>query len=124
MATIFVVDDNQDFQTFMRGCLEGWEHKVVTVLDPVQLGVLLRDTIPDLIILDYHMPGGGAQLAEKVIKERPATCKIPILFQTGTNLEKMKELASSWTVPHRIIQKPVKVELLKQYLNELLPQPS
>ncbi len=64
MARILVVDDDFGWRTLY--CLElASAHEVLEAADPASALELVRTEHPDLILLDYHLPGmsGGALLA-------------------------------------------------------------
>ncbi len=58
-------------------------YEVVPVADPNQVVALAVEHEPDIILLDYVMPGlTGMQVVEE-LRKNPATEKIPVVFLTG-----------------------------------------
>ncbi len=82
--TIFVVDDDTSYLpvighwlsgSFNVSCFSGYEE----ALDG------LRTVTPDLMILDYEMPGINGYELMKIIRKTYSETKIPIIFLTGKN---------------------------------------
>ena len=82
--SIFVVDDDPDFLKIM----DNWLSPVYNVYlfstgEDAMEG--LSSYVPDLVLLDYEMPGmNGYELMNR-IKSSPETNHIPIIFLTGKN---------------------------------------
>ena len=72
MKRVVLVDDHQLFRAGVRAELEGLVHVVGdagTVADAV---TVIRDTRPDVVLLDVHMPdGGGVAVLETIRPELP-----------------------------------------------------
>jgi PAS domain S-box-containing protein len=78
---VLVVDDDEDVRGFIAATLEEFGHDVVDVADGASALAAFADTRPDLVILDYVMPGmTGAEIAERLRADTPDQ---PILFVTG-----------------------------------------
>lgn len=79
--SVLVVDDDPQVRLFLRATLEtlGFE---VSVAQDAESGLALLDEVePDLLLLDFAMPGmNGAQMAEVVRRQRP---DLPIIFASG-----------------------------------------
>ena len=79
--TVLVVDDDPDVRLFLSASLEtlGFD---VTVAEDGERGLTALDAIgPDLMLVDYAMPGmNGAQVARLARMRRP---DLPIIFASG-----------------------------------------
>jgi two-component system capsular synthesis sensor histidine kinase RcsC len=64
MARILVVDDDYGWRSLYRLELAG-AHDVLEAANPSDALTVIRNEQPDLVLLDYHLPGmsGGALLA-------------------------------------------------------------
>lgn len=79
---ILVVDDDQDFRWTMGNVLQAAGYRVIQAQDGREAMSLLEKDIPDLILLDYRMPGEtGLKVAAKIIKKRGS--EIPIIMITA-----------------------------------------
>lgn len=79
---ILVVDDSGTMLTTIQEWLGG-EYRVSIVNSAMNAITFLNKNIPDLILLDYEMPGcSGPQLLE-MLRADSRTEKIPVIFLTG-----------------------------------------
>jgi two-component system capsular synthesis sensor histidine kinase RcsC len=64
MARILIVDDDYGWRSLYRLELGG-VHEVLEAANPWDALAVIRNEHPDLVLLDYHLPGmsGGALLA-------------------------------------------------------------
>ncbi len=80
-ATVLVIDDDQDVRHFIAASLEEYGHEVVEAGDGVEGIERFGASRPDLVIIDYIMPGlSGAEVAAHIIATKPDQ---PILFVSG-----------------------------------------
>jgi|CXWL01.1.fsa_nt_gi CheY-like chemotaxis protein len=79
-----MVDDEPDFQTVMHAWLEpDYEH--IALANGVELLGALRTGVPDLVILDFNLPGSdGAELCRR-IRGTPGLETLPVIFLTGSH---------------------------------------
>lgn len=83
MARILIVDDDYEIVSLLMEILNTDGHEVHSASEPVEGMQKSRQVCPDLIILDYHMPGTtGAHLFES-FRRNHATQATPILFMSG-----------------------------------------
>ena len=82
-ATVLVIDDDPDVRHFIAAGLEEYGHEVVEAGDGSEGLEKYGAARPDLVILDYIMPGlSGAEVAGHILATRPDQ---PILFVSGYN---------------------------------------
>lgn len=78
---ILVVDDDQDFRWTMGNVLQAAGYRVIQAQDGEEAMSLLEKDIPDLVLLDYRMPGrDGLHVARDMKQRVPA---VPILIITA-----------------------------------------
>ena len=83
MNTILIVDDDSLFRTRLSNILSS-EYKLHTANDGEACLEMAEKIMPDLILLDYVMPGkDGFEVIER-LKLSTRTNKIPVIFITGT----------------------------------------
>ena len=82
--SLFVVDDDSDFLKIMDNWLSpAYNVYLFSTGEDAIDGFL--SFMPDMVLLDYEMPGmNGYELMTR-IKSNPETCQIPIIFLTGKN---------------------------------------
>lgn len=94
-ARIMVVDDQEANVMLIERLLESWGYpNVVGMTDSSQLVELCERTVPDLIMLDLHMPEpDGFQLMEMLAPQTLSGSRIPIIVLTADVTEATKERA-------------------------------
>ena len=79
---ILVVDDSGTMLTTLQGWL-GDKYRVSVVSSAMNAITFISKSMPDLLLLDYEMPGcSGGQLLE-MLKADTRTDHIPVIFLTG-----------------------------------------
>lgn len=82
-ATILVIDDDSDVRHFIAAGLEEYGYEVIEASDGSEGIDKFASRSPDLVIIDYIMPGlSGAEVADHILATRPDQ---PILFVSGYN---------------------------------------
>ncbi|MBK1708830.1 phosphate regulon transcriptional regulator PhoB [Marichromatium gracile] len=80
MPTILVIDDEPDIREVMRFALESAEFRVLEAGHADEARKLLASDQPDLILLDWMLPGrSGLELAQQ-LKQNPKTRSLPIIM--------------------------------------------
>ena len=83
MARILIVDDDFEMIGILTQILTHDGHVVESAGDPAAGMKKTREFGPELIILDYHMPGDtGAHLFES-LRRNNSTKATPVLFMSG-----------------------------------------
>lgn len=93
-ANILVVEDEPAIQELLTLNLSQAGHNPMRALSVEQAQSLMRETIPDLILLDWMLPGmSGIDFARK-LKSEELTKAIPIIMLTarGEEAEKVRGL--------------------------------
>ena len=82
-ATVLVIDDDADVRHFIAAGLEEYGHEVIEAADGTDGIEKFAANMPDLVIIDYIMPGlSGAEVADHILATRADQ---PILFVSGYN---------------------------------------
>jgi DNA-binding response OmpR family regulator len=84
MATILVVEDEVDLNNLVRSHLEAEGHTVHQAFDGPSALKLVEETAPDLIILDWMLPGMDGLSVCRQVRQRHLT---PILMLTARSEE-------------------------------------
>ena len=88
--TILVVDDDVTLVAPLKDGLESAGYEVAIAYDTAQ-GLHLAGVLnPDLIILDYYLPGGDGGAAYECLRAAPNTKDTPVIFSSGLTLEELK----------------------------------
>ena len=91
-ASILVVEDEPGIQELIKFNLGHHGHEVTVASDAEEALVRMRDSVPDLILLDWMLPGAsGIELARKV-RADPRLKEVPIIMLTARGDERDKVL--------------------------------
>ena len=83
-ATLLVVDNSPPNLQLMHSIFEPFGYEVITASN-ISAGVALaRETTPDLIISDVHMPAGDGFDFIRAVKADPELSSIPFIFISST----------------------------------------
>ena len=95
-ANILIVEDEEPLTTLLRYNLEAEGYDVDAVARGDEADTRLRETAPDLIVLDWMLPGlSGIELCCR-LRARPQTQSLPIIMLTarGEESERVRGLAT------------------------------
>jgi two-component system phosphate regulon response regulator PhoB len=95
-ARIMVVEDEEPITVLLRYNLEAEGYRVETVGRGDEAEVRLREAVPDLMLLDWMLPGlSGIELCRR-IRLRPETERLPVIMLTarGEEGERVRGLAT------------------------------
>lgn len=90
--TVLIVDDEAPIREMIAVALEMADYHCLEAEDALQAHSLVVDRQPDLILLDWMMPGtSGIEFARR-LKRDPVTAEIPIIMLTARSEEDNKIL--------------------------------
>jgi acyl-CoA thioester hydrolase len=88
--TILIIDDDQSLVAPLQEGLQAMGYRVAAAFDGLQGVQSARQVRPDLVILDFYMPGvGGAAVYER-LRQAKDTAETPIVFSTVVSMEEVK----------------------------------
>jgi two-component system phosphate regulon response regulator PhoB len=122
-ANILIVEDEEPLTTLLRYNLEAEGYEVDTVGRGDDADTRLKETAPDLVVLDWMLPGlSGIELCRR-LRARPETRALPIIMLTarGEESERVRGLA---TGADDYIVKPFSVPELLARIRALLRRAS
>jgi len=122
MAKILIIEDDKFLRELMARKLNQENFDVTEALDGEEGIEKVKETVPDLVLLDLILPGiDGFEVLSK-IKEDPATASIPVIIlsnlgqredvERGLKLGAVDYLVKAHFTPNEIIEK-VKNSLAK-----------
>lgn len=93
---ILIVEDEEPLTLLLRYNLESEGYAVDSEVRGDDAEIRLRETIPDLVLLDWMLPGlSGIELCRR-IRQRPQTKQLPVIMLTarGEESERVRGLAT------------------------------
>ena len=119
---ILIAEDESPLMTLLRYNVEKEGYRAIEARDGDEALVLAREAAPDILILDWMMPGrpGPAVLAE--LRADPATRELPVLMITARAgaAERAQLLAAGATA---CMAKPFGTAALRAAVEEILGKP-
>jgi two-component system cell cycle response regulator DivK len=103
---VLLVEDNFLNRMLARDILLSRGHEIVEAGSADEAKAKLAGFVPDIILLDVQIPGGGGQAVLSFIRSRPALAAIPVVAVTALAMPGDKErlLASGFDF---YISKPI-----------------
>ncbi len=84
LEKIFYAEDDEDIQRIVRMSLERIGKMTVMVeIDPLKAIEEIKAFQPDLVMLDWMMPGMDGPTLLKTMREQPETAGFPVVFITA-----------------------------------------
>ncbi|MEO7803482.1 MAG: response regulator [Actinomycetota bacterium] len=76
---ILIVEDDSDITKLMVSLLESSGYTALTASDAVVAIAIARQEVPDLVVLDLGLPGGGGLTVLKRLRSLQVTSATPVL---------------------------------------------
>lgn len=114
-ATVLIADDSHSVRVYLRQRLQEGGFEVIVAEDGAIAIEKLDESMPDLAILDIHMPEVDGYGVCESIRERGS--KIPIIFLTSNQSNAVQMLGEEMGA---YLKKPVTGERLMQTVRDLL----
>ncbi len=118
---ILIVDDEKDWVKMLAIRLGHEGYQIEGAFDTVQATAQAIKLIPDLILLDIMMPGGGGLQALKNIREHLKTFTIPAIVLTARGDKETKEAAERLGISGYFVKTESTIKLvtkIKEVLGE------
>src|SRR3982751_5779124 len=118
-ARILIIEDEEPLTLLLRYNLEAEGYEVDTTARGDEAEIKLKESTPDLLVLDWMLPGmSGIELCRR-LRARPDTERLPIIMLTarGEESERVRGLA---TGADDYIVKPFSVPELLARIKALL----
>lgn len=92
--TVLLVDDDSDYRETLMDWLDESGYRVICATDVYSALNLVRKRRPDIVLMDYMMPGmNGIETSKLLNQTRPDDTDIPIIMLTGYGSRQVVEQA-------------------------------
>ena len=86
---VLVIDDAATFGELLKLHLSSLGHDVAVATDGVKGLAEAQRLIPDVIVIDYHMPGANGAVVASHLAKSNKTAHIPLIFLTGAPVDEV-----------------------------------
>ncbi|MBI3553332.1 MAG: response regulator transcription factor [Elusimicrobia bacterium] len=117
---ILVVDDDASVRGVIQKYLSSSGMSVVHTDNGSEALMLVRESKPDIILVDAEMPGLDGHSVCRVIKKEAATRHIPVVIMSGRLIEEKDILAGFAGGADDYLMKPVSMPILLARLQAVL----
>ena len=119
--TILIADDEEDLRRLVAITLEDPAYRIVTAVDGEQALNQIRQTRPDLVILDWKMPRVNGLEVVKQLRQNPTTTGIPVVLLTANPSQKDQAEVQALGIVAYLVKPFSPLELL-HLVQEILDQ--
>jgi CheY-like chemotaxis protein len=81
--SVLLVDDDPLVLAATARILRRHGMRAICASSPFGVSALVRKDSPDVVVLDYHMPGLDGGHLVRVLRSSPRTAQIPVVFYSG-----------------------------------------
>lgn len=119
--SILVIEDDPDIRRLLSRALvlEGYETVLTGSAD--QALSQLANRLPDLILLDYRLPGMSAETFRRVHETHPIYSKVPIVLMSGER--DLDILAIRFGIKN-LVRKPIDLADLAEVISRAISEPA
>lgn len=80
---ILVVEDHAESCVWIAAVLRQSGYEAVSAGDGTLALRMVRSEMPDLVLLDLHLPAGGGEFVLRSLQKQPEFRKIPVIIMSG-----------------------------------------
>jgi CheY-like chemotaxis protein len=121
VATVLVVDDQEDNRRLLRALLGGRGHRVLEAPDDTAAWALARGERPDVVVATVLMPGMDGYELVREMRADPDTTDTPVIFSTPAYLEgEIGPIAQACGVSRVLFGAPPDLQKLADAVDEVL----
>jgi DNA-binding response OmpR family regulator len=111
---ILIVDDEEVLRRIMRTMLERRPFDVIEAANGAEGFDLARKEQPDLILLDWNMPGMNGADVLRALRAETLTAGIPVILLTGTDPQDLETQGHELTNGNYVLKPFSVLQLLEK----------
>jgi DNA-binding response OmpR family regulator len=119
MKQVLVIDESPLLREYLRTKLSDNDLEVSVAVNGLDGIAKIRNLLPDLIILDYHLSRQSALDVLKEKKKNPNAASIPVII-TAQKIDQKRIIELVQYNVKKVFTKPIKIDALFTTLSELL----
>jgi two-component system phosphate regulon response regulator PhoB len=114
VKTILIADDDEDLRLLVQVTLENPTYRILTAVNGRKALEAVNQHRPDLLIIDWMMPGLNGCEAVARLRENPETASIPVVMLTARDGFEGKEETASLALAGYLAKPFSPLELIKK----------
>lgn len=122
MKKVLVVDDEPFILMIVEDKLKKAGYEVITQRSSDRIMEFIKSNKPDLIIMDWMLPGTSGLNICKELRENPETCSIPLFMLTAKGQEADERLGFQCGI-EQYITKPFSPKALLHLVENTIGKP-
>jgi DNA-binding response OmpR family regulator len=122
MAKVLIADDQPNMRQLVRLTLETGQFEILEAPDGDAALEVARTEVPDLLFLDWTMPGMAGVDVCRALREDPATAGIRIVMLTARSQDSDRRHAEAMGADDYITKPFSPIELLEKVRDVLGPE--
>ena len=113
---IVIIEDDKDVASFLEFAVQNLGYETAVSYDGKSGLALIRQTRPDLILLDLHLPEINGDEILRLMRADDELCSVPVIILTGQSsmLKPEVEEQANFT-----LVKPIDVRVLSQLISQI-----
>lgn len=117
---VLVVDDDDAIRRLVHKYLADQGFSVIHTDNGSEALILVRESRPDIVLMDVELPGLDGQAACRVLKREASTRNIPVVFMSGARKDEKDVLAGFEGGADDYVMKPFSLSVLLARLKAVL----
>lgn len=114
VKTILIADDDEDLRLLVQVTLENPTYRILTAVDGRQALEAVNQHRPDLLIIDWMMPGLTGCEAVAQMRENPEIAAIPVVMLTARGVLETQEETAALALAGYLAKPFSPLELIKK----------
>ena len=114
VKTILIADDDEDLRLLVQVTLENPTYRILTAADGRKALEAVHEHQPDLLILDWMMPGLTGCEVTTQLRQNPETFAIPVIMLTAKEGVEAREQMASLALVGYLVKPFSPLELIKK----------
>lgn len=119
MKQVLVIDESPLLREYLRTKLSDNDLEVIVAVNGLDGIAKIRNLLPDVIILDYHLSRQSALDVLKEKKKNPNAANIPVII-TAQKIDQKRIIELVQYNVKKVFTKPIKIDALFSTLSEIL----
>jgi len=120
--SVLIIDDDEDLSSLLKDFLQSRGFAVSRAPDGESGIVKARELLPDLITLDFNMPGTNGVETYNLLRGCPETAVIPVIFFSSTLMGLIRRMVLE-NPRIMFLKKGCSTKELEQCVNEMIALP-